>query len=202
MTGIIERLRQQAKTNPKRVLLPEQYDERVLRAAEILSASGLAIPVLLVRGERELPGVEIFAERTDAQQWRDRAVTTLVEARKAKGMTVEQAKTALENPLLLATVLLRMGFADAGVAGSIATTADVLRAGIQGLGLAPAAKLVSSFFLMELTDHRVLTYADCAVVPAPNSNELAEIALCSAASHQSLTSETPKVAMLSFSTKG
>ena len=117
-------------------------------------------------------------------------------------MTEDKARDALQNPVLLAAVLIKIGYADAGVAGSTATTADVLRAGIQGLGLDANAKLVSSFFLMELRDGRVLSYADCAVIPDPNSDELADIAISSAASYLRLTKEQPKVAMLTFSSKG
>jgi phosphate acetyltransferase len=117
-------------------------------------------------------------------------------------LTVEQARAELaKNPLLLGAVLLHIGYVDAGVTGSLATTADVLRAGLQGVGLAAGATLVSSIFLMEWPD-RVFGYADCAVVPTPDSQQLAQIALSSAHTYQRLTGETPRVAMLSFSTKG
>lgn len=204
MTGILDQLRQTAQAQPKRILLPEHYDERVISAASQLASSKLALPVLidLPEGITAPEGVEVFAQRSDAAQWRQQAIQAFTTARAAKGMTEEKAAAALENPVLLASVLLKLGFADGGVAGSTATTADVLRAGIQGLGLANGAKQVSSFFLMELTDGRVLTYGDCGVIPDPDSNALAEIALASAASHQQLTGEVAKVAMLSFSTKG
>jgi phosphate acetyltransferase len=204
MSGILSALHQQAKQTPKRVILPEHYDPRAITAATILAEKGLATPILIsAPGNTELPaGIEVFDQHPDTETWRTKAVIAFTEARAAKGMTEEKAREALQNPVLLAAVLVKLGYADAGIAGSTATTADVLRAGIQGLGLAANAKLVSSFFLMELSDGRVVSYADCAVIPDPSSDELADIAISSAASYLRLTKEQPKVAMLTFSTKG
>lgn len=204
MNGIIDTLRQQAKARQKRILLPEHYDERVLRAAADLAEQQLATPVLidLPSGTEPPAGVEIFNRRDDADSWRDKAVAAFTAARASKGMTETLAREQLENPVLLAAVLIKLGFADGGVAGSTATTADVLRAGIQGLGLAPGARQVSSFFMMELQDGRVLSYGDCAVNPDPDSESLADIAVTTARSHRALTGEVAKVALLSFSTRG
>lgn len=205
MTGILDQLRKKAQSQPRRILLPEHYDERVISAAATLASSGLVQPVLidLPEGMAQAPeGVEVFSQLPDATQWRDKAVTAFARARAAKGMTEEKARQRLQNPVLLGALLVKLGYADGGVVGSTATTADVLRAGIHGLGLAPGAKQVSSFFLMELPDGRVLTYGDCGVIPDPDSAALAEIAIASAASHQRLTGETSRTALLSFSTKG
>jgi phosphate acetyltransferase len=182
---ILDRLRKQAAARPRRVLLPEAQDPRVLEAARMLEADQLAIPVL-----PDAPDLARFEGRVD---------DTLAVVLARQGVdAVEQAR---KDPLQRAAVLLRLGAVDAAVSGSIATTANVLRCGLRGVGLAPGVKLVSSFFLMELPD-RVLTYADCAVVPDPNPEQLAQIAVASAASHRRLTGETPRVAMLSFSTRG
>jgi len=204
MSGILSALHLQAKQAPKRVILPEHYDPRVIDAATSLEAQSLVTPILINVAEGTEPpaGIEIFEQHPDKEIWRGKAIDAFTEARAAKGMTAEKARDALQNPVLLAAVLIKIGYADAGVAGSTATTADVLRAGIQGLGLDANAKLVSSFFLMELSDGRVVSYADCAVIPDPSSEELADIAISSAASYLRLTNDQPKVAMLSFSTKG
>ncbi len=144
-------------------------------------------------------GAEILSEIPDITQWQQRIEQVLGEILSAKGP--EAAEEARLDPLMRAAVLLRLGYVDAVVAGSVATTAQVLRCGIRGVGLASGAKLISSCFLMELS-HRVLTFADCAVVPDPDAEQLAQIAVTSAATHQRLTGETPKVALLSFSTRG
>ncbi|MBW2942274.1 phosphate acetyltransferase [Zhongshania aquimaris] len=204
MSGILNALHQQAKQSPKRVILPEHYDPRVISAASTLVQRKLATPILISAPDNTplSADIEIFDQRSDAESWRNKAIAAFTKARAAKGMTEDKARDALQNPILLAAVLIKIGYADAGVAGSTATTANVLRAGIQGLGLNANAKLVSSFFLMELRDGRVLSYADCAVIPDPNSDELADIAISSAASYLRLTKEQPKVAMLTFSSKG
>jgi phosphate acetyltransferase len=199
MTGIIEQLRAQAAARPRRVLLPESQDPRVLEAARQLVAESLAIPVLFSPPSTPLAGIEVFSEQPGATQWQQRVDQMLGGILLSKGPdAIDEAR---RNPLMRAAVLLRLGYADAVVAGSIATTAEVLRCGIRGVGLATGSKLVSSCFLMELSD-RVLTYADCAVVPDPDAGQLAQIAVSSAATHQRLTGESPKVALLSFSTRG
>lgn len=198
---ILKKLHLQAARNPRRVVLPEQDDPRVVAAAQTLIANGLAQPVFLRPAAEPVAGVEVLSERDDRRDILERAALALAQLRAKKGMSLEQARQALENPLLLGAVLLHIGYVDAGVAGSIATTADVLRAGLQGVGLAAGATLVSSVFLMELPDV-VLSYADCAVMPSPDSEQLAQIALSSAHTHQRLTDTVARVALLSFSTRG
>lgn len=207
MSSILEQLRERAHQHalagkPARILLPESNDERVIHAANTLYELGLLTPICLSANNDLNPQIEVFDTHPDCEQWRAKAIAELVRLRANKGMTEVKAQAAIANPLLLATLLIGCGYADGGIAGSIATTADVLRAGIQGLGLAPNANIVSSYFLMELQDKRLITYADCSVIPDPNSDELAHIAIDSAAGHQRLTGEIPNVALLSFSSKG
>jgi phosphate acetyltransferase len=200
---IIKRLRLQAAARPRRVLLPESDDPRVLDAARQLDAGRLAVPVFLTGPAEPVAGAEILAAHPDAAGWQQRVDRVLEEILADRGP--EAVAEGKGDSLTRAAALLRLGYADAAVAGSIATTASVLRAGLRGVGLAPGAQLLSSCFLMELPEshrQRVLTYADCAVVPDPDANQLARIAISSAATHQKLTGEVPKVALLSFATRG
>ncbi len=205
-SDIISTLTQRAKQRPRRIILPEHGDERVLQAVCRLASNGAVVPVLLdapTTDTATIPdNVEIFSRRSDAAQWRDRAAAELFARRAAKGMTAEQARASLDNPLLLAALLVGLGYVDGGVAGSVATTADVLRAGLHGVGLADDAHQVSSFFLMALADGRLLSYGDCGVIPDPDAEALADIAIATAAGHQRLTGAEPRVALLSFSTRG
>jgi len=199
VTGIIEKLRRQAAARPRRVLLPETQDPRVLEAARRLVGDKIATPVFLEPPPQPVAGAEVLSAQPEAAQWRQRVDETLATALARGG--AEAIAEGRRDPLMRAAALLRLGYADAGVAGSIATTAHILRCGLRAVGLAPGNTLVSGAFLMELAD-RVLTFADCAVVPDPDATQLAHIAVTSAATHERLTGETPKVALLSFSTRG
>lgn len=193
VASCIAQLRQRAARRPRRILLPESADPRVLEAARRLLQQGLAQPVLLTTPGPAIGDVEVLAQRPDADQWQARVVARLA----TRGDRAVQA--GLDNPLMRAAVLLRLGYVDGVVAGSLATTAEVLRCGLRGLGRRPGTRLVSSCFLMQLPE-RALTFADCAVVPQPRAAQLARIAIDSAATHRRLTGEQPRVALLSFST--
>jgi len=190
--SFIDTIRSKAKLNIARVALPESHDERTLNAADYLRKHEICDPVLIgVNGIKpaDSPNLERYANR-------------LYERRKAKGMTLETAFNLASEPLYFAALMVAEGDADACVAGAATTTADVLRAALYSIGLAPGTGTLSSVFIMELPDGRVFTYGDCAVVPYPDSKQLAEIASSSAMTHQQLTGEIPRVALLSFSSKG
>ncbi len=197
----IEELRDRARQRSRRIIFPEAHDPRVVDAANTFQRSGLGQAVLIDPSAEANIDRRIEVVRMDDILQRDRCVERLVQQRRDKGMTAERAREALADRLMFGALLVGLGDADASVAGSIATTASVLRAGIYAIGTAPGRSLVSSFFLMQFPDS-VLTFADCGVVPDPTAEQLAEIAICSADNHFILTGQRARVAMLSFSTKG
>ena len=200
MSDLLARITAEAKARPRHVVLPEADDPRVIEAAMQMAAEGLAQPILI--NPKQAPANGVLALHSNDAALSGACIDALCELRAHKGLQRDAAASQIrENALLFAALLVHLGEADVSVAGSIASTADVLRAALLGVGTAPGMHLVSSFFLMQLTD-RVLTYADCAVVPDPSPEQLAEIAIVAAANHARLTQEEPRVALLSFSTKG
>lgn len=189
------------------VALPDAEDPRVLRAAATLCSDGVIAPRLFgdasaIRAAAETHAVglpdEIVVDLGDAMS--DDTVRTALEAGFAGHP--ERIPAAKTDPVLVAAAAVRAGRVHACVAGATRPTPDVLRAGLRIVGLAPGIKTLSSAFLMLLPDGRQLTFSDCAVVPAPSAEELADIAIAAASTHRSLTGQEPVIAMLSFSTKG
>jgi phosphate acetyltransferase len=214
--GIINQIKEKAKVAQKTIVLPEATDERVLKAAEGVVKEELAKVVLVGNADTlnaeaakigvNLDGVTIIDpisfEKLDAY------VAKLVEKRAKKGMTPEKAKEILTTDVnFFGAMMVALGDADGMVSGSDSPTANVLRAGFQVIGTKPGMKTVSSVFLMELKDKveeygKILVFGDCAVIPEPTSAQLADIAMGAAETARSVAGIEPKVALMTFSTKG
>ena len=209
----LAQLKARAKQDKKRIVLPESMEPRNLEAACRVIMEGVADIVLL--GDRakiqEAAGCHCLddAQVIDPENFAgiNDFVAELVALRKSKGMTPEDARIALKNPMTFGAMLVRKGLADGMVSGAIHSSADVLRAGLQVVKTAPGTKLVSSFFAMVVPnccygEEGIFVFSDCGLVPNPTADELSEIALSSAETFRMLTGKEPRVAMLSFSTRG
>lgn len=214
--SIILKIKEKSRELGKRIVLPEATDERVLRAAADVVAEGLAVPVLVGNGETikadaekigvNLEGV-VIADPNNCEKI-DAYVAKLVELRAKKGMTEEQAREILTTDVnFFGAMMVKMGDVDGMVSGSDSPTANVLKAGIQVVGTKPGMRTVSSVFLMELASKQeqygeILLFGDCAVIPEPTSEQLADIAAGAAETAKAVAGIEPKVALMSFSTKG
>ena len=214
---LVEQIKAKAKTNIQSVVLPESYDERMLFAAQKIVEQGLAKIIILGNPDEvqkaaaargvSLAGVEIIEPATSPRL--QSYIDKLVELRKSKGLTSEEAKSLLTAPdnLYYAGMMVRLGDAGGEVAGATGTTGNVLKAAFQTVGTAPGIKTVSSFFLMvtknpQFGENGIVLFADCAVNPNPDAQALAEIAVATARNCKSFLDVPARVAMLSFSTKG
>ena len=211
----LDRILARAAERPRRIVLPESDDARVLEAAARLARDGILEPVLLgdpgrietaARGAGlALDGVRVVAPAHDPE--RERCAAAALEALSPRGLSAGEALALLDDPLYYAAAMVRAGLADGTVAGAAHSTADTLRAALRLLGPAPGVRLVSSFFLMQLREptpagEALLAFADCGLVPDPDADELAEIARQTARSFELLAEREPRVAFLSFSTRG
>lgn len=213
---LLESLVAQAKQNKRRIVLPEGTEERTLRAADRILSEGVADLILIgnpdeikkLAAEYGLQNIEkatIICPVNNPKK--EEHATLLYELRKAKGMTMEEATKLAENPLFLACLLIKNGEADGEVAGAQNTTGNVLRPALQIIRTAPGIRVVSGAFIMLVQDQTqgekgAFIFGDCAVMPNPTAEELAQIAISSAASARTLVGMEPRIAMLSFSTKG
>ena len=211
MSVFLDSIIARAKSDKKTIVLPEGDDPRTLEAAERILADGIADLIILgdsaaiEASGRDLSGAEIVDMATF--DGKDELAAMLYEIRKAKGMTPEQAHEKMDDVLYLGVMLVKTGRADGMVSGACHSTGDVLRPSLQILKTAPGAKLVSSFFVMcvpdcELGAEGTFVFSDCGLEVQPDAERLANIAVCSAASFESLVGAEPVVAMLSHSSYG
>lgn len=214
---LFERLTKKAQEHPQRLVLPESTEPRTLMAAEQIIEKKAAHVIFIGNKEEILEeaaklGLAKIAEADfidcDDHKSTEKYAELFYELRKSKGVTLQDARYTVKNPLYLGCLLIKAGEADAMVAGALSPTSSVLRAAFQVLKTKPGISVVSGAFIMllpenvEFGDNHMLVFADCAVIPDPTAEELAQIAIATAKTTKDIAGLDPVVAMLSFSTKG
>lgn len=212
---IMDKLWSAAKENKQRIVLPEGDETRTIIATAKIQELGLAYPILVGDDEKiiatakelnvDLSGVEIVNPAKSEKL--DKYIESFFELRKSKGMTMEKAEKIVRDPLYFGTMMVKHDDADGMVSGAVHTTGDLLRPGLQIIKTSPGVSVVSSFFIMmvpgsQYGEDGMLLFADCAVNPNPNYEQLAAIAIATADTAKNLCKIEPRVAMLSFSTMG
>ncbi len=213
---LLQQMMNRAKSNLQRIVLPEGIEERTLKAADILLNEGIA-KIILIGAKAEIEakatsyGLKNIAKATIVDSATDERMpiyaNLLFELRKSKGMSMQQAAELAKDPLYLGCLMIKNGDADGEVAGAMNATGNVLRPAFQIVKTLPGISVVSGAFLMftqtpEFGENGLLVFADCAVHPNPTAAELAQIAVCTGQTTRTIVGFEPKIAMLSFSTKG
>jgi phosphate acetyltransferase len=213
---LLQQIKEKAKTHNKRIVLPEGTEERTIKAANEVLAEGTA-QIILIGNPNEIKQLVskyelIHIEKATIIDPKNHSkkstyVELMLQIRKSKGLTKEVAEKLIEDPLYLATLMIKNGDADGEVAGASNATGDVLRPAFQYVKTAPGISVVSGAFIMILKDKEfgedgLMVFADCAVHPNPTDKELAEIAVATGKTTRAIAGFEPRIAMLSFSTKG
>jgi len=215
MKGFLDRIKERAKACKKTIVLPEGFDVRTIKAADMIIKEGIADIIILGKKEEieklanqegaDLSGVKIINPE-NAENLQEFA-NDFYEMRKSKGVTPKKALETMKNPLYYGVMMVKKDLADGMVAGATHSTADVLRPSLQILKTAPGTKLVSAFFIMVVPDcqygeNGIFLFADSGLNENPDADALSEIAISSADTFAALVEKEPKVAMLSYSTYG